>query len=84
MNNNEFSNSLQGILRDAKKKALKTGGKYVDLSHMLYAMISKVDSNVHKILISIGCDVDSLKRELNLEFFENKEKISDYSSNHIP
>ena len=84
MNNNEFSNSLQGILRDAKKQALKTGDKYVDLSHMLYAMISKVDSNVHKILISIGCDVDSLKRELNLEFFENKEKISDYSRNHIP
>tara|TARA_Y100001970_G_scaffold88711_1_gene111992 strand:+ start:4691 stop:7153 length:2463 start_codon:yes stop_codon:yes gene_type:complete len=84
MNNNEFSNSLQVVLRNAKKQALKLGDKYVDSPHMLYAMISKSDSDVYKILISIGCDIDSLKRELNLEFFKNKEKMSDYSRAHIP
>ncbi len=84
MNNNEFSNKLQSILRDAKKHALKIGDKYVDLSHMLYAMLSKKDSNVYKILVSIGCDIDSLKRELKLEFFENKNNLSEYSTSHIP
>lgn len=84
MNNNEFSNTLQSVLREAKKQALKTGDKYVDLPHMLYSMLSKEDSNVYKILVSIGCDINSLKRELNLEFFENKTDSSDYSRSHIP
>jgi len=84
MNNNEFSNSLQSVLREAKKQTLKTGDKYVDLSHILYSMLSKQDSNVYKILLSIGCDINSLKRELNIEFFENKNNLSDYSHSHIP
>ena len=84
MNNNEFSSSLQNILRSAKKKALSTGDSYVDLCHMLHAMISSQNSNVYKILINIGCDIDSMKRELNIEFFENKNPNPDYSKTHIP
>ena len=84
MNNNEFSNSLQSILSDAKKHALKIGDKYVDLSNILFAMLSKQDSNVYKILVSIGCDINSLKRELILEFFENKNSLSNQSQTHMP
>ena len=84
MNSNEFSNKLQNVLRGAKKHALKTGDKYVDLSHMFYAMLADQDSNVYKILVSIGCDTASLKRELNIEFFQNKDNLSDFSRSHIP
>ena len=84
MNNNEFSNSLQNILRLAKKKALSAGDSYVDLCHMLHAMINSQNSNVYKILINIGCDIDSMKRELNIEFFDNKNPNPDYSKTHIP
>ena len=84
MNNNEFSNSLQNILRGAKKKALNAGDNYVDLCHIFHAMISLQNSNVYKILINIGCDIDSLKRELHTEFFENKDQQSDYTKTHIP
>ena len=69
MNNSEFSKSLQTILKNAKKQALKTDAQYVDLCHLMHAMIYTNDSNVYKILFSIGCDIDSLKRELNAEFF---------------
>ena len=41
-------------------------------------MISLQNSNVYKILINIGCDIDSLK-ELHTEFFENKDQQSDYT-----
>ena len=84
MNNNEFSNNLQNILRGAKKKALDAGDNYVDLCHIFHAMISLQNSNVYKILINIGCDIDSLKRELHTEFFENKDQQSDYTKSHIP
>ena len=72
MNNNEFSNSLQNILRGAKKKALNAGDNYVDLCHILHAMISLQNSNVYKILINIGCDIDSLKENYTLNFLKTK------------
>ena len=53
MNNNEFSNSLQNILRGAKKKALNAGDNYVDLCHIFHAMISLQNSNVYKILVNL-------------------------------
>ena len=86
MNNNEFSTSVQNILRSAKKKALSAGDSYVDLCHMLHAMISNQNSNVYKILINIGCDIDSMRRELNIEFFENKnpkQEITEYILHHV-
>ena len=84
MNNSEFSKSLQNILKNAKKQALKTDAQYVDLCHLMYAMIYTNDSNVYKILFSIGCDIDSLKRELNAEFFSSKTNLSNYKRLHIP
>ena len=61
------------IYSDQQKESFSGGGdSYVDLCHMLHAMISNQNSNVYKILINIGCDIDSMRRELNIEFFENK------------
>ena len=84
MNNNEFSNSLQNVLKLAKKQALKVGDKYVDLAHMFYAMVSIQDSNVYKILLSIGCDINSLKREINQDYFSHQNISNDFSRTHIP
>ena len=49
MNNSEFSKSLQNILKNAKKQALKTDAQYVDLCHLMYPMINDKESNVYKI-----------------------------------
>ncbi len=84
MNNNEFSNSLQEVLKLAKKQALKVGDKYVDLAHMFYAMVSIQDSNVYKILVSIGCDINSLKREINQDYFSHQNISPDFTKTHIP
>ena len=84
MNNSEFSKSLQNLLKNAKKQALKTDAQYVDLCHLMYPMINDKESNVYKILFSIGCDVDSLKREFDSEFFSQKTNLSTYSRSHIP
>ena len=46
MNNNEFSVSLQEILKNSKKHALKMGDQYVDSCHMLHAMLHNNNSNV--------------------------------------
>ena len=56
MNNNEFSNSLQNILRSAKKKALGTGDSYVDLCHMLDAMIKQDIQNYDNTILFNSID----------------------------
>ena len=84
MNNNEFSASLQEILKNSKKHALKIGDQYVDSCHMLYAMLHNNDSNVCKILFSIGCDIESIKRELKTDFFNKTKESTNYSRSHIP
>ena len=84
MNNSEYSKKIQDILKRAKKQALTSNHKYVDLSHLFYAMIINNESNVCKILVSIGCDISEIKKQLNMDFFNKSSNLSTYSSTHIP
>ena len=83
MNSNNYSRDIQDILKIAKEQALSSESKYIDLQHLFYAMIFRSNSNVYKILISIGCEIGDLKKELNRLFF-NDADVSSYSGNHIP
>ena len=54
MNSSNYSIEIQEILKNAKEQALNSQSKYVDLCHLLYALVFRNNSNVYKILISIG------------------------------
>ena len=85
MANREYSSKVQEILKAAKQQALSANHKYVDLHHLLYAMIYTASSSTYKILVSIGCDIPLLKKKLNSSFFNEKNiDLSNYSNNHIP
>ena len=84
MNNSDYSKNIQDILKSAKKQALSSNHKYVDLCHLFYAMIINSESNICKILLSIGCNISEIKKQLNVDFFNKASNLSDYSSNHIP
>ena len=83
MNANNYSREIQDILKIAKEQALTSESKYVDLHHLLYAMIFRSNSNVYKILVSIGCEITDFKKELN-ELFFNQNQLNSYSSSHVP
>ena len=83
MNTNNYSREIQDILKIAKEQALNSESKYVDLHHLFYAMIFRSESNVYKILVSIGCEISDLKKELN-KFFFNSSEVTSYSSSHVP
>tara|TARA_B100000614_G_C14554949_1_gene495244 strand:+ start:640 stop:3108 length:2469 start_codon:yes stop_codon:yes gene_type:complete len=85
MNSNYYKKEIQDILKSAKENALNTNSKYVDLCHLLFSMIFRQNSNVHKILISVGCDTTELKKDLNLLMFSDKnENLKNFSSSHVP
>jgi len=84
MNNSDYSKNIQDILKSAKKQALSSNHKYVDSCHLFYAMIINSESNIYKILLSIGCNISEIKKQLNVDFFNKASNLSDYSSNHIP
>ena len=84
MNSSDYSRNIQDILKRAKKQALSSNHKYVDLCHLFYAMITNNESNVCKILVSIGCSVADIKKQLNVDFFNQSTSLSSYSSTHIP
>ena len=85
MNNSQYSKDIQNILKSAKQHALSISHKYVNLSHLLYAMIYNNESNVYKILLSIGSDINGIKKQLNSNFFNNDlTNLSNYSKTHIP
>ena len=83
MNTNNYSREIQDILKIAKEQALNSESKYVDLHHLFYAMIFRSNSNVYKILVSIGCEIADFKKELN-QFFFNQNQLNSYSSSHVP
>ena len=83
MNTNNYSREIQDILNIAKEQALNSESKYLDLHHLLHAMIFRSNSNVYKILVSIGCEITDFKKDLN-EFFFNKSQLNSYSSSHVP
>ena len=41
MNSSNYSREIQEILKNAKEQALNSHSKYVDLSHLLYALVFK-------------------------------------------
>jgi len=85
MGSANYSKEIQSILKIAKEHALSTESKYVDLHHLLYAMVFRNNSNVYKILVSIGCEISIFKKELNALFFSNNNnEIKNYSTSHIP
>ena len=84
MNSSDYSKNIQDILKRAKKQALSSNHKYVDLCHLFYAMIANNESNVYKILVSIGCSVPDIRKQLNVDFFSQSTSLSSYSSTHIP
>ena len=51
MNSSNYSREIQDILKNAKEQALNSQSKYVDISHLLYALIFRNNSYVYKILI---------------------------------
>ena len=85
MNSSNYSREIQDILKNAKEQALNSQSKYVDISHLLYALIFRNNSNVYKILISIGCDISDFKNELNKIIFSDINDVQrTYSSSHVP
>jgi len=86
MNSSDYSVEIQEILKSAKEQALNAESKYVDLYHLFYAMIFRNNSNVYKILVSVGCEISNLKKELNKIFFEDNHENNSktYSSSHVP
>tara|TARA_B100002051_G_scaffold104669_1_gene99951 strand:+ start:8666 stop:11134 length:2469 start_codon:yes stop_codon:yes gene_type:complete len=85
MNSSNYSREIQEILKNAKEQALNSHSKYVDLSHLLYALVFRNNSNVYKILISIGCDISDFKNDLNkIIYSDSNETYKTYSSSHLP
>ena len=85
MNNNEYSKNIKYILDNAKNQALTFSDRYINLSHLLYAMTLNDKSNVSKILVSIGCDLISFRSSLkNIFFVSDNIAIKNFTSSHIP
>ena len=84
MNSSNYSKEIQNILKAAKEQALNAESKYVDLTHLCYSIIFRNNSNVYKILLSIGCEISDLKKELEAGFFKESNEIKSYSSSHVP
>ena len=68
MNSNNYSREIQDILKIAKEQALNSESKYLDLHHLLYSIIFRPNSNVYKILVSIGCEIIELDCNLDYNF----------------
>ena len=67
MDINKFTMKSQEVLRKSQEFALSLNQQQIDVSHLLYALISQEGSIVPTVLAKIGVDVEKIKNEAKQE-----------------
>ena len=57
-----FSKSIQNILKFAKERAVKFGHSYVGSEHLLLGILKDSNCKAAKLLITLGCDFEEMKQ----------------------
>ena len=66
-----FSKSIQNILKFAKERAVKFGHSYVGSEHLLLGILKDSNCKAAKLLITLGCDFEEMKQMISYDLFSS-------------
>ena len=76
-----YTRGVQKILKLAKESSLKMGHSYVGSEHILLSIINDNNGKASNTLISLGCDLESMKKMLNEALSSSNVRTS---TDHLP
>lgn len=69
-----LSKDMENSLETARKEAAKYNHEFITLEHLLYGLT--FNEKAKEVLLSVGCDIELLRKELETYFVEDLATIS--------
>ena len=76
-----YTKGVKRLLKYSKEESIRLSTTYVGSEHLLLGIIKDINGDAHKLLSTIGCDLDKIKNQIEKEVSTNN---SSTAIGHLP